>query len=115
MGLRVFQCKRQRMGGDLTDQAFADTQARLVHGVLAQALRGEQFQHVARTPEINRANFRDHFQGDDANDLIQPFLGRRRRSHDLADLAQHAAGDGRNHPTARRPSVAAGLAFRLVL
>ena len=96
MRLRVLKGEGQCMGGDFTDQALADPQPRLVYRVLAQALGGEQFEHIAGTAQIDGTDFGDHFESDHPDDLIQAFLRRPRRRHDGSDPAEHAPGHGRD-------------------
>ena len=57
----------------------------------AQALGGEQLQHLAGAAQIDGADLRHHVGGDDGDQLVQPHLGGGLLRHDLAQAAQKKA------------------------
>ena len=91
VGLRIGQRQRARGGGDPPDETLADPQAGAMHRLGAQPLGREQFEHLAGPHHIGRADLGDHFGGDDAHDLVEPFLRRARAGHDAAQTAQQPA------------------------
>ena len=91
VGLRVGQRQRARGGGDPPDETLADPEPGAMHRLGAQPLGREQFEHLAGPHHIGRADLGDHFGGDDADDLVEPFLGRARAGHDAAQTAQQPA------------------------
>ena len=91
MVLRVGQVERPGVVGDVADQAFADTQAGLVHRRRLQSLGGEQFQDFAGALDVDRAHFGHHIGSDDDDDLVQTFLGCAGARHDVAHPRQQAA------------------------
>ena len=96
MMLRVRQRQGPRVAGDVADQAFADAQTGLVHGLLLQALGGEQLQDLAGAQQIDGADLRHHLAGDQLDRLVEPQLRRAAARHHVAQaLEQHArAGRG---------------------
>ena len=91
VGLRIGQRQRARGGRDPPDETLADPEAGAMHRLGAQPLGREQFEHLAGAHHIGRADLGDHFGGDDADDLVEPFLGRARAGHDAAQTAQQPA------------------------
>ena len=69
--LRIVERQRPPMGGDVAHQALADPEARAVDGRGVEALRGEQFQHLAGAQQVDRADLRHHLVGDQSHDLAQ--------------------------------------------
>ncbi len=91
MGRRVHQIQRRPGAGDLTDQTFAETHARLVYGVGIQAFGGEQFQFFRGTAQIDRTDLGDHRRRNDMHHGVEARLGRLALFHRLADLPQQPA------------------------
>ena len=71
MMLGIVERQRPAMGGDVADQTLADPQARGMDGRRVEALGCEQFQHLARPQQVDRADLGHHFVGDQAHDLAQ--------------------------------------------
>ena len=115
VGLRIGQRQRARGGRDPPDETLADPQPGAMHRLGAQPLGREQFEHLAGPHHIGRADLGDHFGGDDADDLVEPFLGRARAGHDAAQAAQQPAG--RRDRLGRRraaPAASGGLGGALL-
>jgi len=93
MGPGVGQRHGAAMGGDLADQALAHPQAGLVDGGLAQAVGGEQLQHLAGAHDVAGADLGLQGVGDGAHDLVEPLLSGPATGHDVAQPRQEAACD----------------------
>ncbi len=98
---RVGQADRLRRARHLADQALARPQARLVHRLGLQALGGEQLQLSGGAAQVDRTDLRHHRLGDDADDRVQPLLGRSRPRHSLADLAKEVPRPPRRQSASR--------------
>jgi hypothetical protein len=60
MFLRVRQVERPGAGRDGADEALAETQLRMVHGVGIEAFGGVEFEHAVGAQHVERAHLRDH-------------------------------------------------------
>ena len=95
MALRIREAERPRMGRDVADQAFADPEAGAMHGRGIEALRGEEFEPLARAQHVDRAHFCDQVAGDDAHDFVEALLGGARPRHHVAQPFQHQPRAGK--------------------
>lgn len=89
---------------DLADQSLARTQPGGVNGLGLQALGGEQFELAGGAAQIDRTDLGDHRLGDDADDGVEPVLGRRRAGHGFADLAKEVPWPRRQSANRHGPS-----------
>ena len=76
---------------DFADQAFARLHAGDVDGFRVKALGGEELHVADRPAHVERADFRHHGLGDDADHHVQTRLCRPARGQGLADLSQQAS------------------------
>ena len=99
---------RQADGGGgarhLADQTLAGAQAGGVNGCRAQALGGEQFKLARGAAQIDRTDLGHHRLGDDANDGVEPVLGRGRAGHGFANLAKEVPWPRRQSANRHGPS-----------
>ena len=92
----VGKVERPAKAHDVAYQAFPWLHPCQVNGVRGQALRGEQFHMAVALAHVERADFRHHRLGDDANHHVQARLDRSARGEGLTDLPEQAplAPDG---------------------
>ena len=76
------------------DQAVADTELGVVHGLALQALGGVELEDAVGAQDIGRAHLGDHVRRDLRHDLVKPFLRADRLRHDLAQAAEQDARSG---------------------
>jgi hypothetical protein len=91
MRLRVRQSERPRRGRDDPHEAFADPEARAMHGFRPQAFGGEELQHLAGPHDVTGADLGDHVRGDDADNGAQTLLRGPLPRHHVAQTAEHEA------------------------
>ena len=100
----VRQADRGSRAGHLADEALAGAQAGGVNGFGLQALGGEQFKLARGAAQIDRTDLGHHRLGDDANDRIEPVLGRRRPGHGFANVAKEVPWPRRQSANRHGPS-----------
>jgi hypothetical protein len=95
MGLRVVERQRPAVGRDVADETLADPEAGTVHRRGIEALRREQFQHLAGAQQVDRADLGHHLVGDQAHDLGERVLDGTRTRHRVPEPLEEHSRSGR--------------------
>gem|GEM_PF-6685048 len=74
MLLRIGLVDGYRQLGATADQSLAPLQASVVHRLLLEAFRREQFERSVLPLQVDRADLGHHQAGDLAHDLVEPGL-----------------------------------------
>jgi len=83
--LRVLKVQRPCVGCHKTDNPLAHPKAGQVNRFLGQTTGRKQFQHFARTHDIDRAHLSHHIGSNDGHDLAKSFFSSPRSSHNVSD------------------------------